>query len=261
MSKITLFSWGYWGWGNATPQLLRLVDSIEAARGFNPPVFVDIRISRSVRANGFRDHAFGDLLGPVRYWHMPSLGNLSILGHAGPAIQIKDSLSARVLLDLAYELAASRQRVIFFCSCEYPRIEGDPTACHRATVARLLLEAVQSSRPIEVVEWPGGEPRTIELEVPPAIAKKVQQGARSIPLGEEIPKTDLASLAWGSIVRVRSGAEEIPVVVGPPMYRPQGWCLPIPWESANGVASVSQLATKAREWRHEYGFELRRSGG
>ena len=261
MSKITLFSWGYWGWGNATPQLLRLVDSIEAARGFNPPVFVDIRISRSVRANGFRDHAFGDLLGPVRYWHMPSLGNLSILGHAGPAIQIKDSLSARVLLDLAYELAASRQRVIFFCSCEYPRIEGDATACHRATVARLLLEGVQSSRSIEVVEWPGGEPQTLELEVSPAIAKKVQQGARSIPLGREIPHADLASLAWGSIVRLRSGSEEIPVVVGPPMYRPQGWGLPVPWESANRDASVSELAAKARKWRHEFGFEPRCAGG
>ena len=37
MSRITIFSWGYWGWGNATPQLVHLVDSVEAARGFNPP--------------------------------------------------------------------------------------------------------------------------------------------------------------------------------------------------------------------------------
>lgn len=192
---------------------------------------------------------------------MPSLGNLSILGHAGPATQIKDPMSAGILLDLACQLAASRRRVIFFCSCEYPRIEGDLAACHRATVARLLLEAVQSSRPIEVVEWPGGEPRTIDLEVPPAIAKKVQQGARSIPLGAEIPKTDLASLAWGSIVRLHCGSKDFPVVVGPPMYRPQGWCLPVPWESAKEVATVSQLVIKAREWRHEYGLEPRCAGG
>jgi hypothetical protein len=261
MSKFTIFSWGYWGWGNATPQLVRLVDSVEAARGFNPPVFVDIRISRSVRARGFRDNAFGDLIGRVRYRHMPSIGNLSILGQAGPAIQIKEPSSSRVLLDLACKLAESRQRLLFFCSCEYPRLEGDVTACHRVTVARLLLEAVQVSMLFEVVEWPGGEPRTLELEVSPSIAKKLLQGARSIPLGGAIPHADLASLAWGSVVRLRSELTEFPVVVGPPKYGPQGWFLPLPWDTAKRDAIVSELVHKAREWRHMSGFEPRYAGG
>src|ERR1017187_2039954 len=59
---LTLFTWGYWGWGNATHELIRAVDATERERGFKPPVFFDIRASRSVRARGFRDDAFEQLL-------------------------------------------------------------------------------------------------------------------------------------------------------------------------------------------------------
>jgi hypothetical protein len=48
----TLFSWGFWGWGTSTPQLVEATDALEAARGFNPPVFVDTRLLRSGRAPG-----------------------------------------------------------------------------------------------------------------------------------------------------------------------------------------------------------------
>ena len=49
---ITLFSWGYWGWGNATEQLVESADLAEKKRGFKPPVFVDIRRERQGRAKG-----------------------------------------------------------------------------------------------------------------------------------------------------------------------------------------------------------------
>ncbi len=49
----TLFTWGYYGWGNHTPSPVEAVDAVETSRGFQPPVFVDIRIRRSVRAAGF----------------------------------------------------------------------------------------------------------------------------------------------------------------------------------------------------------------
>ena len=54
----TLFTWGYYGWGNATSQLVEMVDAVERARGFAPPMFVDIRIRRAVRAKGFQGDAF-----------------------------------------------------------------------------------------------------------------------------------------------------------------------------------------------------------
>lgn len=76
MSEVSLFTWGYWGWGNATAQLVEAVDAVEASRGFKPPMFVDIRLFRKVRAVGFRDRAFEGLLGPSRYVWLDKLGNL-----------------------------------------------------------------------------------------------------------------------------------------------------------------------------------------
>jgi hypothetical protein len=44
VEPLSLFSWGYWGWGNAARQLVEAVDAVEQARGFQPPLFVDVRI-------------------------------------------------------------------------------------------------------------------------------------------------------------------------------------------------------------------------
>jgi hypothetical protein len=62
VTPVTLFTWGYYGWGNHTPQLVEAVDAVEASRGFEPPIFVDIP-------------AFEKLLGPTRHRWMKSLGN------------------------------------------------------------------------------------------------------------------------------------------------------------------------------------------
>jgi hypothetical protein len=47
MSRTAIFTWGYHGWGNHTPQLVETVDAVERKRGFEPPLFVDIRIRRT----------------------------------------------------------------------------------------------------------------------------------------------------------------------------------------------------------------------
>ena len=62
MSSVhTVFAWGYWGWGEATQELVKRLDAVEGSRGFVPPLLVDVRVSRSVRATGFRGDAFGKL--------------------------------------------------------------------------------------------------------------------------------------------------------------------------------------------------------
>ncbi len=66
MTPTTLFTFGYCGWGNATPRLVEAVDASERGRGFRPPLFVDARIRRDVRVRGFKGDAFGKLLGPGR---------------------------------------------------------------------------------------------------------------------------------------------------------------------------------------------------
>jgi Protein of unknown function (DUF1653) len=156
MKLTTIFTWGYYGWGNATPSLVEAVDAVEASRGFEPPIFVDIRIRRTVRAEGFRGSNFEKLLGPSRHRWMKGLGNKFILTRTGPIVQIADRSAADDLLDLALESATHERRLLFFCSCQWPKFDGE-LACHRTTVAELVLKAARRlSAAIEIVEWPDG---------------------------------------------------------------------------------------------------------
>jgi hypothetical protein len=91
MKPLTAFSWGYWGWGNHTRDFVRTVDAVERARGKRPPIFVDIRFSRSVRALGFRDSAFQEMVGESRYRWLRKLGNPHIGGIGKRGIRIADA--------------------------------------------------------------------------------------------------------------------------------------------------------------------------
>ena len=51
--------------GQSHAHLVEAVDAVETSRGFQPPIFVDIRIRRSVRAAGFTGPAFEKLLGEL----------------------------------------------------------------------------------------------------------------------------------------------------------------------------------------------------
>ena len=132
---LTMFMWGYWGWGNHTRQLVRAVDAVEDVRGFKPPMFVDIRIRREVRAKGFMGDAFQSVAGIGRYKWMQDLGNESILT-GDQCIRIRRPSAANELLDEAANLAEQNRRLIFFCSCELPYWDDD--LCHRTTVKKLV---------------------------------------------------------------------------------------------------------------------------
>jgi hypothetical protein len=128
MKKVTMFSWGYWGWGSSATQFVKAVDAVEAARGFAPMLFFDIRIQRSVRAANFSGDAFKKIVGADRYCWMPGLGNLAIRDRSLGRIAVKDPKEAETLLDLAIECQRGNRRVIFYCACEVPG------ACHRYEV-------------------------------------------------------------------------------------------------------------------------------
>ena len=108
MKPTTIFTWGYYGWGNATPSLMKAVDGVETSRGFEPPIFVDIRIRRTVRAEGFKGANFEKLLGPSRHRWMKSLGNKRILSNRA-GVEIADPTAANKLLNLALESATRKQ--------------------------------------------------------------------------------------------------------------------------------------------------------
>jgi len=185
MKPITIFSWGYYGWGNWTEQLIKVVDAVEESRGFGPPIFVDVRLRREVRAKGFTGGAFEKALGgPERYHWMKSLGNEAIADDTLDYMKIADPKTAPDLLKIANDAAKEKRRVIFFCSCRYPTHNLYDVTCHRTEVARLVLNAAKKQgTPIEICEWPGDRPKEIELEISPQEFQRLSENDSSVFLG------------------------------------------------------------------------------
>jgi hypothetical protein len=251
--SLTLFSFGYWGWGNSTPQLIEAIDALEHSRGFNPPLLVDIRISRSVRAPGFNNRALEILVGADRYLHIPDLGNRAVIENTGEQITIANPSAADTLLDLAISEQAKNRRLLFFCACKYQMEEGTPT-CHRYEVGSLLLKAARKrNRQIVVTEWPGTEPQELDVSLPSEVLKKLRSGLKSVPLPKSKPLDHIAAIAWGSLVHCWSDGETLSLRVDRAMWH-QGWYLPV----IGGIDEHHEAASEreARAW----GFFERRTG-
>jgi hypothetical protein len=246
LKATTIFTWGYYGWGNHTAQLIEAVDAVETSRGFEPPIFVDIRIRRTVRAEGFKGANFEKLLGPSRHRWMKSLGNKRILSNRA-GVEIADPTAANKLLDLALDSATHKQRLLFFCSCQWPKFDGELT-CHRTTVAGLVLKAAKKrGAVIEIVEWPGGEPKHISQDVTPEIFAAVRRGRKTVPLGKQPKLTEFAGLPWCSVVTLKSDAENLHRVVGPAIRQPDQWVLPV---LSNSLDESATIADYQRSLRH-----------
>jgi hypothetical protein len=253
-TSATLFTWGYHGWGNHTSQLVKAFNSVETSRGFHPPIFVDIRIQRSGRAPGFIGSAFEKLLGPDHHHWMRSLGNLKVKTRTGPEIQIAEPAAAEELLDLALESARNKQRLLFFCSCVWPRWNGK-IGCHRTTVAGLVLKAARKrGKSIQIVEWPGGEPRRIHLDVKPQVFDAVKKGRMSIPLGKRPDLAEVAGLPWGSIATLHSGGETLHRLVGPAIANTSGWVLPVHYWCFDPDTGLREYENQAAKFRKGWGL-------
>jgi len=243
---LTIFTFGYWGWGNATPELIRAIDTAERTKGFSPPVFFDIRLQRSVRAKGFCGDAFERLLPKGRYRWFPRLGNARIATRES-GTKIADPYSSRILLQEALRYAKANRRVIFFCACEFPRF------CHRHVVANLLLkEAERTGHRIRITEWPGGTPIRTRVRVTKAIYKDVCGHILNVRLHSQSLPHDLVGLPWGSIVDVVSGKQSVPIISGPAKSQ-NGWILPI-WEKHEPNTRAARLRGASQKWLKSQGF-------
>jgi len=261
MTSLTIFTWGYEGWGSSTPQLKKAMDAVELARGHSPPYFVDLRIMRSVRATGFREAAFERTVGKDRYKWMRSLGNKRVLTgpRPGPRHQINDPAAVEELLGISLARAAKRQRLIIFCSCGRAGPPGG-LSCHRVTVATLLLKtAVKRNVSLTIVEWPGGEPKSVSIEISDLEAKKLMAGVRNLILGVRQPSVDLLRLPWGSIVRFRTSNLSFRALADPPVYRGGKWLLPLPFGLASKHVDVQTLRKQTVRGRRLDGLNARRS--
>jgi hypothetical protein len=255
MKATTIFTWGYYGWGNHTPQLVEAVDAVETSRGFKPPIFVDIRIRRIVRAKGFQGRNFEKLLGQNSHRWMKSLGNKFIETHTGPNIQIADPSAADELLDLALESAAHKQRLLFFCSCQWPRDNGQ-IVCHRATVAELVLKAAKKrGAAIEIVEWPGGVPKHISLDVTPEVFAAVRTRRMTVALSKQRDLAEVAGLAWGSIATLHSDGDNLHRIVGPAIRQKDQWVVPIMSDPLAASDTIADHQDEADKLRRSFGLE------
>jgi Protein of unknown function, DUF488 len=254
---IETFMWGYWGWGGSTKELVEAFGAAEKLRGYDPPVFVDIRIRREVRAVGFRGDAFEKMLGDARYRWMRGLGNLAILD-GSPEMRLFEEHAVSDLLDLVIESHARRRRVIFFCACKSPRREGQ-RECHRDLVAELLVkEARRREVALSVVEWPGGSPRRLAAAFPREAARAARRGAQSVPLPLGILPADAVVVPWGSYALVELGDETLPVVVGPAIPSQGRWALQLRGRVPE-VSTEKQLHRAIESLRKQWGYEARYS--
>lgn len=259
MSPLTIFTWGYSGWGNATREFVRVVDAVEQSRGFRPPLFVDIRIRRTVRAVGFQGRAFEELVGPTRYRWIKTLGNRHIETRTGPSIQIADPSAAHDLLDLAVQSADRGRRVLVFCGCPFPLHEGR-TACHRETVAGLLLAAAEEAGVnVELVEWPGGDPVSVEVSVPATVVAGLAKGRASVTLGGSV-LSQVRCLPWGSAVKVRGGEREVTLISGPALVDGRNARLPVFERFATPIPTLQNVEQSARAFRRSRGLDARNTG-
>jgi hypothetical protein len=227
--SLLAFSWGYEGWGNHTEALVAIVDAVEAARGYAPPLFVDIRIRRSVRAVGFRERAFAEQLGS-RYRWLRGLGNRAIVEDLADAIVIADPSEAETLVEIIADAAAAQRRVIFFCSCGSPLRAAQ---CHRAEVARLALAVARRRKlALTIQEWPGGSPLRTSV---PAVWKR---GTTRLAVPPEVDLVHAAALPHLSVIEDAAGSQ---LVTGAAVCTARGWALPIYGVAPDTRALARQL--------------------
>ena len=241
--RLTVFGMGFALWGRAPRRLQTAVDAVERARGFGPPLFVDVRSCRSARARGFNGAAFERLVGKHRYhW---------VKAHEEPE-------SAADLLELALEAADDGRRVILLGSAAFA-VDDGRVMCPRYTVGTILLqEARKYDVPLEVVEWPGGHARGCALPVEAAELASVASGKPHLDLGEGF-ETALAALPWASTAFLRSDGRDLCRVVGPACGADTGWMMPVLWPRWSKSPESEVCHRQARAIRRTHGLDARTS--
>jgi hypothetical protein len=257
---IETFSWGYWGWGGSTRELVKAFDAAEKLRGFAPPVFVDVRVRRTVRAVGFCGDAFEKRLGSERYRWMDGLGNQGVADRSRD-MYLRDATKVRDLLDLVVDAHARQRHVIFFCACRDPRRDGTRT-CHRDLVGELLVKEARRRRvALAVVEWPGSSPLHLVAVFPPEAARASLGDAQGVRVPRGMSPAVAVSIPWGSYALVEGRDGAVPLIVGPAVHAHGRWALRVPWTVPEPpwteIRVRKAIMSLRRGWGHEPRYSLR----
>ncbi len=121
----------------------------------------------------------------------------------------------------------------------------------------MLEAATKRGIHVEVVEWPGGDPKRIDFEVTPKDFTAVRKGRKTVPLGERADSdlAEVAGLPWSSIATLHSGDETLHRVVGPAISQTSGWILPVLYRSADPTTSLNEYEQEAKKLRNERGLD------
>lgn len=109
--------------------------------------------------------------------------------------------------------------------------------------------------PVEIVEWPGGTPRQIDLDVPPQVFAAVRKGRMTVPLGEQPKLAEVAGLPWCSVATLRSNGEKLHRIVGPAIRQKDHWSLPVLLYFLDPAVSLEQCQKEASKLRRSWGLE------
>ncbi len=119
----------------------------------------------------------------------------------------------------------------------------------------MLEAATKGGSHVKVVEWPGGDPKRIDLEVTPKDFTAVRKGRRTVPLGKQVDLAEVAGLPWRSIATLHSGDETLYRVVGPAISQTSGWVLPVLYWSFDPATGLNEYEREAKKLRNESGLE------
>ena len=123
-------------------------------------------------------------------------------------------------------------------------------------MAELVLKAAKKRGvQVEIVEWPGGEPRRIDLGVTPQVLAAVRKSRMTVPLGSPPNLAKVAGLPWCSIATLQSNGENLHRVVGPAIRQPDQWVLPILSADFDSATSLTEHESDATKLRRHFGLE------
>jgi hypothetical protein len=114
-------------------------------------------------------------------------------------------------------------------------------------LAELVLQAAQKrGEHVEIVEWPGGEPKQIDLDVTPDVFASVRKGRMTVPLGKQPDLAVVAGLPWGSMATVHSAGDKLYRIVGPAIWQTDKWSLPVFSTDAEGLPEYENEGARLR---------------
>ena len=112
---------------------------------------------------------------------------------------------------------------------------------------------------VEVVEWPGGDPKRIKLDVPPKDFVAMQKGRMTVPLGQQFDLAEFAGLPWASLATLHSGGKSLHRVVGPAICQTSGWALPVLYGVLDPSTGLDDYEQEAKKVRNQWGLEAAHS--